>query len=245
MKNRLKPEMHLSEFTLSKLNDPQFEHMKYLLFWPIYGIMFALLERGITYSYYYPMHCWLDDLIPFNEWMVIPYLFWFIFLPGMLLYTCIYEPHSFRKMMQFIILSYSTTIVIYILFPTCQYLRPHAFERDNFLTRFLHWFYGYDTNTNVCPSIHVIGSLAVMFASWHCEKIGRGWKNFCTVTAILISLSTVFIKQHSILDVVAAGALSFVCYLVVYVWDVPERLGEWNAQRRLQREREDNPYLYR
>ena len=67
--------------------------------------------------------------------------------------------------MQFIIITYSAAILIYMRFPNCQELRPLVFERDNILTRFMAGFYQFDTNTNVCPSVHVIGSAAVMFCA--------------------------------------------------------------------------------
>ena len=51
--------------------------------------------------------------------------------------------------MKFIMVSYSVAMLIYILFPNCQELRPLAFERDNIFTRFLEGFYQFDTNTNV------------------------------------------------------------------------------------------------
>lgn len=80
------------------------------------------------------------------------------------LYTLLYDIDSFQRMMKYILLTYTIAIVTYLIWPTCQELRPVSFERDNFLTRFIAGFYQFDTNTNVCPSIHVIGSLAVMEA---------------------------------------------------------------------------------
>ena len=77
--------------------------------------------------------------------------------------------------------------------------------------------YDFDTNTNVCPSIHVLGSLAVCFAGLHSRTLrGWGWKLFFVVSTVLISLSTVFLKQHSIIDVFAALALGAVCYVLVF-----------------------------
>ena len=154
------------QFRFSKLNTPEFEHLKYLLFWPVYGLLFLTVERLWIRDSYAPVHCALDDAIPFCEIFLIPYLFWFVFLVGMLLYTLLLDTRAFKGMMRFIIVSYSAAILIYMLFPNCQQLRPPAFERDNVLTRFIARFYEFDTNTNVCPSIHVIGSAAVMFAAW-------------------------------------------------------------------------------
>ena len=211
-----KPEVNYWEFRLKKLNDPEFRHLKLLLYWPVYGLLFLFVERFYQPGSYFPMHCFLDDLIPFQELFLIPYLFWFIYLVGMHLYTLLYDVASFRRMMYFIILTYSAAILVYLFFPTCQNLRPEVFARDNMLTRFIAGFYVFDTNTNVCPSIHVIGSLAVMFASWHCKGFTKGWKAASTVAAVLISISTVFMKQHSVLDVLAALPLSFLAYWLCY-----------------------------
>ena len=190
------------------LSSPQFQHLKLLIFWPVFGLIFLYLERYYPAAQYYPMHCFLDDVIPFCELFVFPYLFWFLFLVGMHLYTLLYDIDAFRYMMRFIIITYSITIAIYLIWPTCQNLRPAAFERDNLLTRFMAQFYQFDTNTNVCPSIHVLGTMAVLLTSYHCRSTSTpGWKIAFTVAAVLICASTVFLKQHSILDVAAAFVL--------------------------------------
>ena len=73
------------------------------------------------------MHCALDDLIPFNEWFLIPYLFWFVYLIGAVAYTFFFDVPGFRRMMRFVMITYSVTLIIYFLFPTCQMLRPEVF----------------------------------------------------------------------------------------------------------------------
>ena len=98
-----------------------------------------------------------------------------------------------------------------------QELRPDLFERDNVFTRFISAFYKFDTNTNVCPSLHVIGSFAVLFCAWHSELFSTPkWRAAFLSAAIIISLSTVFLKQHSILDVLAAIPICALGYIVVY-----------------------------
>lgn len=206
-----------SHFRLRLLNTPQYSHMKLLLYWPVFGLLFAFLERvGVT-DVYTTVHIPLDDLIPFCEWFVFPYLFWFVFLIGMLAYTFFRDVGSFRQMMWFIILTYTVTIVIYILFPTCQELRPARFPRDNMLTRFMAWFYTFDTSTNVCPSIHVIGAVASLAAGWHTKRFGTAvWRAVFTGITVLICLSTVFLKQHSALDVFTALPLCAGGWWLVY-----------------------------
>ena len=221
----MRPEVDYRQFRFHKLNTEQFQHLKLLIFWPIFGILFTYVERLQPSRHYYEVHCFLDDLIPFCEFFLIPYLVWFVALMGLILYTLLFDVKAFRKFMWFVMITYSVTMVIYFLFPTCQNLRPEEFARDNVFTQFLSWFYAFDTNTNVCPSIHVIGAVAVLFASWDAKGLSTtAWRAVITVTTVLICLSTVFLKQHSILDVIAALPLCAIGYRLVFARPaVPER----------------------
>lgn len=212
------PEVDYRGFRLGKLNDVEYRHIKLLLFWPLFGLMFLFVERIYPVERYYPVSCPLDEAIPFCELFLFPYLFWFVYMVGMHLYTFFYDIEAFKKLMKFIIITFSVTMLIYLVFPTCQELRPTMFERDNVLTRFMRGFYQFDTNTNVCPSLHVTGSLAVMFTAFHCKKLkGLGWKLGFGISAFLICISTVFLKQHSVMDVVAALPISLIAYGICFL----------------------------
>ena len=202
----------------NNINSPEFRHVLLLLFWIVFGIFFSSVERLIPRTVWHPVWCPLDDRIPFCEWFFIPYMFWFVFLIGMHLYLLLFDIPAFRKFMYFIIITYTTTMIVYLIYPTCQELRPTEFARDNFLTRFAAGFYQFDTNTNVCPSLHCVGSMAVAFAAWDTERFKKpGWKIAFMGTALLISVSTVFVKQHSVLDVLWAWLLCAAGYVIVYV----------------------------
>ena len=108
-------------------------------------------------------------------------------------------------------------MLIYLVFPTCQNLRPTHFARDNVLTRFIAWFYTFDTNTNVCPSIHVLGSVAAMLGLCDCRRLQNPkLKLLFILLCVLICISTVFMKQHSVLDVLAALPLCVIAYPICY-----------------------------
>ncbi len=202
---------------LSNLTSPQFRHLFLLLYWPLFGIVFFLLERVIIMDYK-PIECFIDDYIPFCELFVFPYLLWFLFLFFIHIYTLLFDIEAFKKLMYFIILSYSFTTVIFILFPNMQALRPAEFERDNFLVDFMKGFYEFDTNTNVCPSLHVVGSFAVLFASWNCKGLSSALSRaIFTVLTIFISISTVFLKQHSIIDIIVGVVLVFAVLPLAFV----------------------------
>lgn len=202
---------------LSNIVTSRYNHLFLLVFWPLFGIAFAWLEQYYPVSNYINVVSPLDGFIPFCEWFVIPYVFWFAYIIGMHVYTLLFDISVFRKMMWFFIITYTATLVIYLIFPTCQNLRPKSFERDNFLIRFMTDYYAMDTHTNVCPSLHVVGSLAVMFTSWHTKGMEKRWiKILISVMAILISVSTVFVKQHSVIDILVALPICFITYFAVF-----------------------------
>lgn len=187
------------------------------LYWPLYGLLFYAAEHLVRPDRYYLMHCELDDVIPFCELFLIPYLFWFVFMAGIHLYTFFTDQRAFKRLMWFIILSYSIGLLFFFCYPSVQVLRPGVFPRDNILTEMMAAFYRHDTNTNVCPSLHVVGSMAVWYAARDTRLFEhRGWRMFFHVTTFLICISTVFLKQHSAIDVLVGLAVSYGVSLIVY-----------------------------
>ena len=198
----------------------RYRHLWLAMFWVAFGLGFYALERLIPRDYYHPQWRPLDDLIPFNELFIIPYMFWFLFLLGAHVFTGLKEPAAFKRLMYFVMITYGTALIVFAVYPTCQELRPAQFERDNFLTRLMAWFYTFDTNTNVNPSLHVCGSFAAAAAFTDVKKFsGLGWKIVNYGIAVLISLSTVFVKQHSVIDMFWGLVLSCAAYLLVYCVD--------------------------
>ena len=206
----------------SNITSPEFRHLLLLLYWPIYGLTFLILERGLTLDYH-PVEAALDAKIPFCEYFVPAYYFWFVFLIGIHFYTGFFDVPAFKKLMYFIIITYTITSVIYIIYPTKQELRPTEFAGDNIFVTVINGLYNFDTNTNVCPSLHVIGSFAVLFTSWHCERFKTFWWQLGFISAtVLICLSTVFLKQHSVVDIWVALAVCAVAYPFAYI--LPDKL---------------------
>lgn len=211
-------------FRGEKLNSPDFKHLFLLLYWPVYGLMFWLMERGLSLTYH-PVVSDFDSKIPFCEYYVFPYYFWFVFLAGIHIYTLLFDVPAFKKLMYFIIITYTVTTVIYLVYPTCQELRPTEFERDNFCVWVVKALYAFDTNTNVCPSLHVIGSFAVLFTTWHIKRFKTPlWQLALWIITIAISISTVFLKQHSVIDIYAALAVCAVSYPFAYI--LPDRIAQ-------------------
>lgn len=213
---KLKLAADYKKLTFSGLKTPEFSHLWLLLYWPLYGIAFFTLERLVNTEYHY-MECTLDGLIPFCEYFLIPYYFWFVYLIGMIVYSMLFNVNTFKKLMWFIIITNTLTMIIYAVYPTAQNLRPQVFEHNNIFTSIVGKLYSFDTNTNVCPSLHVTNSVAVLLAALTDENFRTPFRRFLfAISAILICMSTVFLKQHSVIDVVSALVLCAVCYPFVF-----------------------------
>jgi len=162
------------------------------------------------------VHMWLDDVIPFCEWFLIPYVFWYVLIVVSLGYFLLYHVDSFKRLQGYIIITQVIAMAAYILYPTRQDLRPETFVNDNFLTRCVGVLYAFDTNTGVCPSLHVAYSLGLA-SVWTKEKdASLLWRIFVVFAVVLICLSTMFIKQHSAVDVFLAIPVGLVAEAVIY-----------------------------
>lgn len=209
--------MHKSTPHLSRPSQDTLHCLKLALYWPVFGLLFYYAEHFFRPAHWNVIHCRLDDYIPFCEFFLIPYLFWFVFLIGIHAYTLFYDRAAFQKLMRFITLSYTAALLIFFLYPSAQLLRPAVFPRDNLLTHLMGGFYRLDTNTNVCPSLHVIGSVAVWSAARETRLFHqRGWRLFFHLATTLICVSTVFLKQHSVLDLIAGMVVCLIAYIPVY-----------------------------
>ncbi len=204
------------------LLSPEYRHVLLLLYWPAYLLSFILLERLCPAATYHAVWCRLDDLIPFCEWFIFAYMSWHVSLLWMSLYTLAYDIDAFKRFMGYLILTTILAEIVYVIWPNQQLLRPDlaALGRDNLLTRAAGLIYTLDTNTNVCPSLHCIGGFAILFAAMSIPRFRTaGWRIFFWVFALLVCASTVFMKQHSIVDFFAALPVIAIGYYIFYYRD--------------------------
>ena len=206
-----KPVVDYRRFRFSRLNTPEFGHLRLLGGWIAYFILYFVTENLIPPERLHEVRCALDDLIPFNEGFAILYCYWYVLIVISLLYFLLYDIPRFRRLQVYIMLTQAMAMVIYIVWPSVQRLRPETFARDNALTRLMAFIYDFDTPTGVCPSLHVAYSIGIASVWLRTDYASRGWKVWMAVSAALISISTAFVKQHSCVDIVAALPLCAVC----------------------------------
>lgn len=199
---------------LHNLRSNEFSHLLYLLGWVGYFSLYFLTENLIPRDTCYAVYSPLDDLIPFCEVFVVPYVLWYLLIVFSLLYFALYNTDSFKKLMTFIIVTQVVAMAVYIIFPNRQDLRPEFFPRDNLFTDILGLIYSFDTSTNVCPSLHVAYSVGIASVFLKEKDASRALKLIITVFCLLVCVSVAFVKQHSVVDIFAAIPL---CILAEYI----------------------------
>ena len=201
-----------------------------LCFMFLYLVWFNILEDAPR-SKYYVINCGLDDMIPVVESFIIPYMAWFFFVPYMVCYMYFKDIREYHRLCTTLVVGMVVFLVISTFFPTILFLRPGRLSGGLFSDR-IRWLYVRDTSTNVFPSIHCYNSLCVMVSAF---KSTGGWASRpwfrISVTALSVSiiLSTVFIKQHSVLDVAGAVILFAAVYILVYRYGIVFISGERTA----------------
>ena len=196
----------------------KYSHAWVFLYAFIYLPWFNYLEEHIQKNYFV-IHSPLDDFIPFVEYFIFPYYFWFVFMGICVFYFFFMDKKGFYRLATFLIIGMTAFLIICTVFPNGLNLRPAVFARDNFCVDLVRFLYKADTPTNGLPSIHVFNTLGVLIAISHSDRIRnhRFVLAFSYMLGILIILSTVFLKQHSVTDVIAALALAGIAYPFVYV----------------------------
>lgn len=210
------PVVDYKNFRFSRLNEPQYSHIKLLAGWLVYFAFYFLTENLIPADRCHTMHSVIDDLVPFREGFVIFYVSWFLLIIISLLYFFLYDIPSFRDLSWFIIITQIVAMAVYIVYPNRQDLRPETFADRNVFTWVLSIIYAFDTPTGVCPSLHVAYSIGIGSAWLKKKDASPVWKAFLVVWIVMICLSVMFVKQHSAIDVLCALPLGLLAELIVY-----------------------------
>lgn len=189
-------------------------------------IILILLYLGV-FAYYFSsryfitnmhnIHCFLDDKIPFLPIFIIPYILWYLYISIPLFYILITNKSFFLKQMQTIVIGLYICVIIFVLYPSYIEFRPTA-EGNGILLFLCRWIYKNDTpSMNVLPSLHCY--LAILM---HCSTfINTPYSKykFLRISSFIyvcfVCMSTVFVKQHSVIDVIIACPLAII-YFITY-----------------------------
>lgn len=162
----------------------------------------------------------LDRMLPVQPMWALIYGVLYLFLIALPVFV-VRQPEQIRRTVLAYLMIWLTAYVIFLTWPTVA-PRPVAVMGHGFIAWGLRFLYDADPPYNCFPSLHVAHSFV---SAWTCIRVHRGVGIAAMLAASLVGLSTLFTKQHYVLDVVAGVALAYAAYVVFlrpYRDEVPE-----------------------
>lgn len=206
----------MKTFSFKRLISENSQILLLSLFIPIEIMYFITQHMQLSY---HEVHLPADDLIPFLPVFIIPYVIWYLYVPLPMLYMCFKDKKEFKKQCLSLFSGMILCTIVFMLYPTSVYgIRPKTVEIKGLFTFLCNIIYSNDNPVNACPSLHCYEALLIHLTTFSPEFMRKrtGLRIASAVLMILICASTVFVKQHSLLDVIIGCALAVMSYLIVY-----------------------------
>lgn len=179
----------------------------------IYMPTFFWVESLEPAGGFHIIHTAIDDLIPVVEVFIIPYALWLPYLVIGMIAIAIRSRKLSRKTSYMLMAGMTLFIIISLAYPNALELRAHIPDRENIFMDLIKYLHSIDTPTDVLPSLHVYDAIVVAAGLHLTFKDNKVLLVLSDVLTVLIVLSTMFIKQHSIIDVISA----FVIFIPVFI----------------------------
>lgn len=196
---------------MKKLKLTSFHPVFYILLLGLVSPIYAILNQSTAGAV--DVTIGLDAHIPFLKEWVIPYLMWYPFIYGMLIYLCFVDRKRYYEALTSIVAGKLICFVIYFFWQSTV-PRPEVIGNDVF-AQLMRFVYSADQPVNCLPSIHVLTTFVLMLIVFHRKDNHKLEYAIVTCIGSLIILSTLFTKQHAILDATAGMILAFVILTVV------------------------------
>lgn len=164
------------------------------------------------------IHCALDDRIPNIAVFIYSYVSWF---PYIVVCAALaiknLDDRQFKKAVLVLTTGMNIFLFISYVWPTGLDLRESiVYDLHTLSGNLLKFVQTVDTPKSVFPSMHVYVTLVLQYTLEMQKKLVPSWGIWVgRVLAVLIVLSTMFTKQHSVLDVSAAIVMFEVLAVVV------------------------------
>ncbi|WP_411333092.1 phosphatase PAP2 family protein [Metabacillus indicus] len=181
------------------------------LVFPLLGLMYEFLNERQTNAV--DMTAQADAYIPFVPVFILPYIIWYVYMFGFLLYFWWRDSHIYWKTVIALTAGELICFGVYFFFQSTV-PRPEL-TGDGFLIHLVSVIYQNDQPFNCFPSIHVLTTFIIMLVLPKL-KLSRMVSFLSQLTGILIILSTLFVKQHVIYDVIASIALGLSLWYVLF-----------------------------
>lgn len=185
------------------------KHITMITLYMLFIFLFLFVGSYNEGREFYNLSISIDNKIPFNPHFVWTYILYYIvaLMPVMV----VDDIHDFRRMVGAYLMMYFLGFLTFIIFPV-KMLRPEI-TGDGYSLWLLRKIYNADNGYNAFPSMHVANAFLASFFSFRFNRIYGG---FVYLIAFLITISTLFIKQHYLVDLPAGILLAYFVYRFSY-----------------------------
>lgn len=152
---------------------------------------------------------WLDHSLPVEP--VWSFVYLSLFLAALLPAFVVHQQELVRRTVNAYLAVWIVAYVFFVAYPTIGPRPAGHIIGDEFSAWMLRSIYASDVRYNCFPSLHVA---QCFLAALVCAHIHRGVGIVAGLWAALVGISTLYTKQHYVLDVISGALLAYIAYCV-------------------------------
>ena len=146
-----------------------------------------------------------------SVWPAWSVIYGSLFLAALLPVFVVHRQELFRRMVLAFLMVWLVSYVFFLAYPTIS-PRQDEVIGEGFFVWALRAIYSSDTRYNCFPSLHVA---QCFLAALTCYRVHRGVGVVAGVWAFLVAVSTLYTKQHYVLDAIAGASLAYLAYVLL------------------------------
>lgn len=179
--------------------------------WLVYAVWLLFYEAVGLFVSQLPAHdlsTVIDDRIPLTAEFVWIYMLCYIFP-----FTSVLVSKDWHRFNRGLISIGVANLIAAACYMTLPVTIPREILGNSVSERMLSFIYHLDSQTSACnwPSLHVVFAWLTYFMCRN-QKLGKLGERIILSFAIAISVSTLFVKQHILLDVISGIAIAYVAW---------------------------------
>lgn len=155
----------------------------------------------------------IDNLIPFVNVFIIPYMMYMPNLIFSFIIMCYCDEERYYISLLTLNIANFICLIIYLYFQT--YVPRPVITHDDYLCRFVKFIYQRDNPYNCFPSIHVAATFSALKGINRLKNMPKRYKIKFNMVGWLVIISTQFVKQHVIMDLLGGLVLVEAVYKVI------------------------------
>ncbi len=148
---------------MKKFKLSSFLPLSYILLLVLVSPLYDVLNKSTVHAV--DVTTVVDDWIPFVKAFIIPYLLWFPYLYGALIYYCFADRKQYYVTLSSVIF-WKACLFFYLLFFGKQLYRVRLSLEQMYFSELVRYIYSIDQPVNCFPSIHVLTTFVIMLAAF-------------------------------------------------------------------------------